>query len=566
MTPLDPLHDLSPIAERLRSAPVEAAEAALAALRTDDASPLVCAAKRFAEGSLALRTGSLTGAEEAFLDAATQFGREGEPEAAELATAEAQLARIRRGPRAAYAEARETLEALRDHTTSARVAAVAAHYAGTAARFAGDALAAQRLLLDAFARSAGLREERAQILNSLGTLYVVLGAVGAAEALLEHAAELHLLTGDRVGEAISHGQIGAAALARGDRARAKRALQRQEWLASEVGDAFGQARALVWLADLALESGRPDDAVLLASQARTIAAGTSPPITLWLAYAARALARAHAELADPAAADAATEAEAQFAVLAHPLGTALTAWDRARGIVGAPTISDPNAWFEPAFRLASLGLPARVAELLEDHRERLGAAGARPEVLAAAAQAFPQRLVPLEVSLVYEDPEALTRIAERRVAAARNLARLAASTLATAGLHAAAFVDPRGASAHGLPTARSAGACVGQLGELAVWVWPLGTDVAERVRDLASLRASAGPSFRARLIVAPHARVLDAPFAGEPTALVENLDLLGLAEGALSLEPNTLSVAADVALSADARGLAALAGLRVICA
>jgi tetratricopeptide (TPR) repeat protein len=564
MTPLAPLHALSSIARCLMSASPEEAQSALTLLRAEPQSALVMAATRFAEGSLALRQGALVDAERALVEASALFADEGQSEASELASTEAELARIRRGPRAVYGEARERLEALRDHTTSSRVAAVAAHYAGTAARFAGDALSAQRLLLDAFARSDGLLAERAQILNSLGTLYVVLGAVGAAEALLEHAAELHQRTGDRVGEAISHGQIGAAALARGDRARAKRALQRQEWLASQVGDAFGQARALVWLADLALESGRPDDAVLLATQARAIAERTSPPITLWLAYAARALARGKAELGDASAAAAADEAAAQFAILAHPLGTALTAWDKARGMVGAPTISEPAAWFEPAYRLAALGLPARVAELLEDHRERLGDAGARPEVLAAAAQAFPQRLVPLEVSLVYEDPEALTRIAERRVAAARNLARLAALTLAPPGLFAAAFVAPGGAAQHGLPTARSAAAAVGQLGEIAVWVWPASTDRAELVRDLASLRAGSGEAFRARLVFAPEARVLDAPFAGEPTALVTQLDVTALAQAGLTVAPGHLSVADGLPLPRDAEALAVLAGLVVL--
>ena len=46
-------------------------------------------------------------------------------------------------------------------------------------------------------------EERAQILNSIGTLYVIMGAFGAAQAMLEHAAELHHQNGDAVGEGLA---------------------------------------------------------------------------------------------------------------------------------------------------------------------------------------------------------------------------------------------------------------------------------------------------------------------------------------------------------------------------
>ena len=44
-----------------------------------------------------------------------------------------------------------------------------------------------RVLLDALAASDGLGSTRAQVLNSLGTLYVVLGAYGAATAVLEQS-------------------------------------------------------------------------------------------------------------------------------------------------------------------------------------------------------------------------------------------------------------------------------------------------------------------------------------------------------------------------------------------
>src|SRR6185436_14303874 len=106
---------------------------------------------------------------------------------------------------------------------------------------------------------------------------------------------------DAVGEAIAWGQLGSAALARGELERARRYLQKQEWFAAKVSDAFGRARALTFLADLALELGRPDDTVTLTETARSVAASVTPPLTIWIAYATRAIERARVELGQPGA-------------------------------------------------------------------------------------------------------------------------------------------------------------------------------------------------------------------------------------------------------------------------
>ncbi|HZO14841.1 MAG TPA: hypothetical protein VFB62_16315, partial [Polyangiaceae bacterium] len=292
MRPLDPLQGIERL---LHQAPPAEVSAALAALDNLDAT--AAAAKSYALGALALRLGSLDEAFEHLDTAARRFDALGEREGAALARAEAWLASIRRGPRKVYAEAIDGLQALEAEAGASRlVRVVAAHYRGTALRYAGNAEETLRTLLTAFAASDGLLAERAQVLNSLGTLYVVLGAYGAAQAVLEHGADISGRIGDKVSEAISYGQLGSAALARGALDEARRHLQRQEWLASRVGDAFGQSRALVLLGDLALDAGRPDDALELAGAARRVASSVNPPLGMWMAYATRTIGRAHLEL------------------------------------------------------------------------------------------------------------------------------------------------------------------------------------------------------------------------------------------------------------------------------
>ncbi|WP_437720804.1 hypothetical protein [Sorangium sp. So ce861] len=586
MRPLDPLDAVSPLSRLLRSAPgaevraeLDRIEALLGAAGAPAAAPaapplpggpLLAAALGFGRGALALREGALDAAVRLLDGAATAFGEEGAAEARDLARCEAVLARLRRDARSACASAVAELDAIAGAGDGGRRAAVvAAHYRATAERIAGDAAAAQRTLLSALRGSEPFLDERAQILNSLGTLYVTLGAHGAAEALLEHAAELHRRRGDAVGEAIAYGQLGAAALGLGALERARAALQRQEWLCARLGDAFGRARALTFLSELALELGRADDALALATSARDIAAGATPPLRTWIAYAARAMGRARRDLGDLGAAAALEEAGALFRELGHPLGEALAAWDRASAEALAPVRSaTPVAlqqpatsvdWFSAAWALGSLGLPSRVALLLRERMEIEEAAprlenggpvsggGIRERALAAAAQTSPHVAVQREVELVYDRPDDLTVVAAHRTAAHRNLGRLAALTLAPPGLVVAA-IAASGLHVCGLvlPSERAAAACVAHLPGLAVWLWPSATAPAAIGGDLADLRTALGEPLRAALALAPAGRVVCPPFAGDVGAELEAVEVGALLALAASLAPGELRLDAQL--------------------
>ncbi|WP_437313478.1 hypothetical protein [Sorangium sp. So ce385] len=586
MRPLDPLDGVSPLPRLLRSAPgaevraeldrIEAllgeggAPAAAPAAPPLPGGPLLAAALVFGRGALALREGALDAAVRLLDGAAAAFGEEGEAEARDLARCEAVLARLRRDARSACASAVAELDAIAGAGDGRRCAAVvAAHYRATAERIAGDAAAAQRTLLSALRGSEPFLDERAQILNSLGTLYVTLGAHGAAEALLEHAAELHRRRGDAVGEAIAYGQLGAAALGLGALDRARAALQRQEWLCARLGDAFGRARALTFLSELALELGRADDALALATAARDIAAGATPPLRTWIAYAARAMGRARRDLGDLGAAAALEEAGALFRELGHPLGEALAAWDRASAEALAPVRSStPVApvratmvdWFSAAWALGSLGLPSRVALLLRERMEIIEEAALRPEngepvsdggirerALAAAAQTSPHVAVQREVELVYDRPDDLTMVAAHRAAAHRNLGRLAALTLAPPGLVVAA-IAASGVNVRGLvlPSERAAAACIAHLPGFAVWLWPSATAPAAIGSDLADLRTALGEPLRAALALAPAGRVVCPPFAGDVGAELEAVEVGALLALAESLAPGELRLDAQL--------------------
>jgi tetratricopeptide (TPR) repeat protein len=568
MLPLEPLASLSPI-ERLilrARAPEAAAEierlTGLAAADTPVATPpaegaglsaLQRAALTYARGSLALREGSLAPAQADLEAASAAFTAASEPEAAELSRAEALLAKMRRGPRQAFAEAEAALAELAAAPSSARVRVVATHYRGAALRLLGDAQNTQRALLEALGLAEAHPPERPRILNSLGTLYVVLGAYGAAEALLEHAAELHHQRGDAVGEAIACGQLGAAALGLGDLAKARTWLQRQEWLASQVGDAFGRARALTFLADVALDFGRPDDALELANLARDVARSTTPPLAIWLAYATRAAGRAKADLGDLTAEAELRDARERFTRIGNPLGLSLTEWDLVRlggqvddgasGRARAPSAPNPGqtsahagedgappvGWSGPAWALASLGLPARVAGMMRDHAAQhrpadAAARAAAEEAFFAVAQPAPHLGVPREIELVYEAPGVLGDVSNRRTAAQRNLARLGALTLAPPGLVIATIRWTAASHLRALPAERAACAAIGALPGTVQWAWPLATSDAEIERDLASLRAAitdaGGRDVTIELARHPSARVLSPPFAGEVAAVL----------------------------------------------
>ena len=578
MRPLEPLLELSPIARLLRSAPAAEVLAELDRLAAIALDPLPAAALAFARGALRLREGALAPAHEELDAASAALLAAGELEAGLLARCEALLAAVRRGPRAAYAAAITALDATLAEAEAQglpRVAVVALHYRGTAERLSGDALATQRTLLDAFQRSEAhdgsvpLLDERAQILNSLGTLYVVLGAYGAAQALLEHAAELACRLGDAVGEAIAHGQLGSAALALGDLDKARRHLQKQEWLASRSGDVFGRTRALTFLADVALDAGRPDEATELAELALRSAASVDPPLALWSAYAARALGRARMDVGDTKAARARLEAaRAGFTQFGNPLGQALVDWDLARLLSDEARTpnqkQDPRPdWFSPAWALGSLGLGARVAKLLAD-RSRTGSVLNISLALAAAAQAAPHLAVAQEIELIYGDPAALAAIASRRSAAQRNLGRLAALTLAPRGLLLAAIASDAISGAHrALPPERSAGAALLEIPGAAVWGFPIAAPIEEVGRDLAALRVALGEGARVLLVTRTAARVLAPPFPGELGASLQGVDAAPLIAAACALEAGVLELSPNVVWSPEAEARARMAGFTV---
>lgn len=568
--PLEPLADESTVLALLRGAPPEEVSRELERLDGLSLDGARAAARRFAHGALALREGRLDDAVDSLERAAARFDETGAGEAAALAQAEAWLARIRRGPRSVYAKAAAALEAMAArHADSRLVFVVAGHYRGTALRYAGQAEATLRVLLDAFARSEDLLVERAQVLNSLGTLYVVLGAYGAARAVLEHAAELNHQIGDRVSEAISYGQLGSAALAQGELESARRYLQKQEWFASRVGDAFGQSRALTMLGDLAIDMGRPDDALALAEQARARAMGVKPPLGMWVAYAARTIGRAKLELGDPAAADELEAARERFRKIGNQLGEALVSWDLARHAAsqsGGATVGNEAAdeWYRTAWSLATLGLTGRVAQVLRDLR---GLSATEPQrratdlAVAAAAQTYPHLSAAHEVELVYSEPDTLAVIATRRIEGHRNLGRLAAMTLAPPGLLLAVLVSKGiGEARHAIPTPRSSAALIGQLPAMAIWIWPDGTSGVEVARDLSSFRAAFGEDGRALVDWYPEARVAATPFSGELGARLEGVCLTEPMAAVLSATHGTLLRGRGVPWDREAEALARMGG------
>ncbi len=416
-----------------------------------------------------------------------------------------------------------------------------------------------------------LLDERAQILNSLGTLYVVLGAYGAAQALLEHAAELACRLGDAVGEAIAHGQLGSAALALGDLDRARRHLQKQEWLASRSGDVFGRTRALTFLADVALDAGRPDEATELAELALRSAASVDPRSRSGRPTPpAPSAAPAWMSATPPPRAARLEAARAGFTQFGNPLGQALVDWDLARLLSDEARTpnqkQDPRPdWFSPAWALGSLGLGARVAKLLAD-RSRTGSVLNISLALAAAAQAAPHLAVAQEIELIYGDPAALAAIASRRSAAQRNLGRLAALTLAPRGLLLAAIAsDAIGGAHRALPPERSAGAALLEITGAAVWGFLIAAPIEEVARDLAALRVALGEGARVLLVTRSAARVLAPPFPGELGASLQGVDAAPLLAAACALEAGVLELAlsTNVVWSPEAEARARMAGFTV---
>jgi tetratricopeptide (TPR) repeat protein len=568
----------------LRSAPPDDVRAELGRLDACELGAAEAAARTFAHGALALREGRLDDAFTLLDDAAARFEAGSEREAAALARCEVWLAAIRRGPRSVYREAADALADLATQPGATRlVKVVADHYRGTALRYGGQTEATLRVLLEAFAASEGLFAERAQVLNSLGTLYVVLGAFGAARAVLEHAAELNHQVGDAVSEAISYGQLGSAALGLGELESARRFLQRQEWFASRVGDAFGRARALTLLADVAIDLGRPDDAIVLAEQAREVAGSVTPPLAMWVAYATRSIGRARTDMGEPTAVAALEEARQSFARIGNQLGQALVSWDLARASNHG---CDDERWHEAAWAFAGLGLGARVAQVLGDLRGRSPEEAPSPRGLAsepprsvprpsretsraqmldsayaAVAQIYGHLASAQEVELVLSEPDTVARIATRRIGGQRNLGRIAAQMIAPPGLFVAAIAAGAiGTGLSAMPSRRSAAILIGQLPGVALWGWSSSADTVEVARDLSSARVALGEDTRVVLCCFDEARVVAAPFAGEMGAELTGADIGPLVRQALADPPATLRRIGDFTWEGEAEALARMSG------
>lgn len=503
----------------LDSAPVERVREAIEAARGSD-SPPSAAALRFAEGSLLLRQGSLVEAGVALREAAELFGSSLEER--QLSLLGALVSDVRRGVRDLAAQARDEADALSTSGVSARVVCSALIVRGTAERVLGDASSAQRSFLTARSWAGEHTDLKTQALNSLGTLYVVTGALGAARSVLEPSAELCRARGDVLGEAIAMGQLGAASLALGDLPLARRQLSRQEWLARQIGDAFGQARALVWLAEVALELGSMDDAIDIAARARAVAEVAG--LGTFAAYADRVAGRATQAAGRDGRAFSERALET-FSRQGLPLGQALVAWDLAVpvGRIGGSIGGAIEGTIDEAFAdraltgFASLGLVDRVVDVLRD-------LGERPALVLMASATSPLRAEAIEADLVHAAPDALACAVEERAASRRNLARLAAWSRGPSGLVAAAIVMDKPGRA--LNRSSFGGAAAGTLGTVALFVWRDTLDPAMIAADLEHLVDLGG----SQLAVAAdsEARIEVPGFGGGLGAQLRGLDVPAL--------------------------------------
>lgn len=550
---MHPLDSLPSLAAALRGAPVHVVREEVAKQEALPPTPALLAALAFGRGALALREGRSDAARRAFEEATLGFESAGELEAADLARCEGWLARIRRGATAeeqggagvGFAFVRGSLERLAGAACTTRVEVVARHYLGTAERAAGNLEATQLTLLEALARSEGMVPERAQILNSLGTVYVLTGAYGAATALLEHAADLARRLGDVVGEAIAFGQLGSVALAEGDREMARRHLRRQEWLAAQVGDAFGRARSLVLLGELALELERPDEALAVAKEALDAATSVDPPLAVWAAQASRIRGRARLELGEPDGAADLDGADERFRSVGNRLGSALVAWDRSRHGLA-------DQWADAAWKLASLGLEQRLARLLHDRRSaNAGDIALLDGVLASATQPFAHLAAAHELELLHRRPRVLALETERRVRAQRSLARTTVLALESRGLFVAALAHDEPSEEGALvPSMDTEAGLLGGASSFALWAWRGESQVARVVADLAGLRRRL-PSLRVALGHFTDARVVAPPLRGESAATLEGVPSAKLVSAALLASPGELLAATGGVLDGD---------------
>jgi tetratricopeptide (TPR) repeat protein len=519
MRPTAPLEGRSPIGRLLLAAPPGEVEAEIVRLAASPLDPLESAALQFARGSLALRRGELAAARDALGRAVEAFSAAGSAQAARLAECDLHVAASRASPRSALAPIIERLRAIEAEAGDNRlVRAVAMTVRASVHTRSAEPDHALRTYVEALACTEGLARERAHALSGLGTLYVALGVHGAAAHALEHALELGRRSGDVVTEAIAHGQLGALALARGDLDAARRHFGAQELLADRLGDAFGRARALAYLAEVALEASQPEAALGVAEQGMRLAASVTPPLAFG-SYAERIALRAAHALGQPYDVERARTLLARFEAQGGALGAALTALDMAR--TGAP---DAAALRDRALRaFASLGLTGRIAEaLINDH-------GAHHATVDVLVQPYAHLADAHEVELVYTAPEVLSWLGGRRIAAQRALAKLAVLEVTRSALVVAACIGE--GSAPALP-GQAAGVCAQALGCTAVFVWPASVDdatVEAEVSSLAGVRAAATRPAGGYLA--------EVPFAGEPGARLREVDVDAIASCARGAAP-----------------------------
>ena len=509
MNPLDALADGRELARRLSSRPVLEVKEKLEEIRAE--SPKEVAALVFGRASLALREGRLDDAKNLFADAAEKFAALSEDEAAAFSIIEGAVARTRRGRRELAEEAEVLVTPLLSSAfEGVRVRALLVH--GGALRVLGQAAKAQAVFVEALDASRGFPETRSMVLNSLGTLSVTLGAFGAATSLCEHAAELCRLRQDVIGEAIAMGQLGAASLGKGELDAARRYLSRQEWLSRQVGDAFGQTRALVWLAEVALDDTRIDDAILLADQSIAVAESVEPKLTTFMAYANRIKGRAKLRAGDATGRDALALAEATFREQRLPLGQALSSRDLAAFSVPV----DRTGVRDAVRTLAALGLVERVLESLP-------LLDASPFTELALAQTMPRRLEPMEAALMVSEPTVLSDSAVDRMSARKNLGRLAVLASEPAGLLIGAARVPAGNLATASDSLQTSFSILGQLGDFALIAWPRDLTVDLVREDLTRLAA-----VSIALTFAPLARVVAPNFGGGFGAKIADVDVVTL--------------------------------------
>jgi tRNA A-37 threonylcarbamoyl transferase component Bud32 len=137
------------------------------------------------------------------------------------------------------------------------LAARASHLLGTAEfrqMHVGEALDSLTLAQKAYRAAMNDRGE-AQVLDTLGMVHQYMGNETAALVSYSHSLALKTRTGDRFGTAITLGNLGryAGALGRSEDARGFLGLDFE--IAKELGDARGQARMLIDLAELSRTDG-----------------------------------------------------------------------------------------------------------------------------------------------------------------------------------------------------------------------------------------------------------------------------------------------------------------------